>query len=224
MSVIVAPQRPSVKPPPPMLLYSLTPELEETLKLRWLSRLTRIISKNSESIYFEESPLLAEFRAARSSQTRVSESNNSSTVADTDNISDTFALYDSLIPFSTYADYYPYISRLFTSHQSQCPPNLLSPGLPVFVAHTSGTTGAEKKYPKYPHPMYTPSAATAINLTCKLTSFRYYDTVSLKDGDGMTAIPVCPFSTGLQRTALGVYPKDDGMLKPLKGASHLKCI
>lgn len=199
--------------PPPMPLPFLTSELKESLQSRWISLLDQIITKNTESIYFKNAPLLAEFRLARSSGSTGSEHNKRS---DNDNNTDTFLLHDSLVPFSTYKDYYPYVSRLLTD-QSQCPPNLLSPGLPIFIAHTSGTTGAHKNFPKYPHPVYTPRDTTA-KLTCKLTSFRYYGTVSVQDGNDTKEIPICPFSIGLQRTKASMSLKDDEMIKSRKGA------
>jgi hypothetical protein len=209
---------PAINPPAP--LQTLTPELASSLKERTQSTLSTIISRNKNTKFFHEAPLLPAFRDALSVDQTV--------------VLDTFY---KLVPLSTYAAYQPFVSRFFTSSStsnrnsttnavtSTDAADLLSPGLPEFIAHSSGTTGgALKHFPKYKHEQYKPTtqvSASQLTMTiCGINSLRLSKVLDVvedqDDGSRITIkrIPVCLMSSGGMREYLGITVDDDDTLMP----------
>ena len=133
---------------PPQPILALTPDLKERLEKRTKTNLLQILSKLSGSIFFQEAPALAALR----------------NVPDSSDNDEELLLYNNFlshVPLTTYEDYQPFVARFFDNNNNNNKPlrlsdvnNLLSPGLPTFIAHTSGTSGGHikhfLKYPKNP--------------------------------------------------------------------------
>ncbi|EGO19354.1 hypothetical protein SERLADRAFT_479847 [Serpula lacrymans var. lacrymans S7.9] len=118
------------------------------------------------------------------------------------------------VPLSVYKDYHPFVSRLF---EEPCTvsnvENLMAPGIPYFIAHSSGTSnGVTKHFPKYRHPehMSTSTAGTMAasnpvskhgGKNCIAFSLGHRQVVQPLDHEGNIArrIPVCLMSTGTVR-------------------------
>jgi len=65
--------------------------------------------------------------------------------------------FTTFVPFTTYDDYLPYLSKVAEASLLRVSDvrDLLAPGLPTFIAHSSGTSGAGAKYfLKYPNLRY----------------------------------------------------------------------
>jgi hypothetical protein len=64
-----------------------------------------------------------------------------------------FLKFFSCVPFTTYEDYQPFVARLLDTEFPRLSDvnHLLSPGLPSYIIHSSGTSGNRfKHFPKYP--------------------------------------------------------------------------
>ncbi|KAI6151501.1 GH3 auxin-responsive promoter-domain-containing protein, partial [Pisolithus tinctorius] len=119
---------------------------------RALDVLSYLVKTNSATTYFKESDVLSRFRLAAK---------------------ELFEVYHNNVALSVYEDYLPFISRFFEQPcKKSSVENLMAPGLPCFIAHSSGTSGgATKHFPKYRHPdhmsMSTSEAMKMSNPTSK---------------------------------------------------------
>jgi hypothetical protein len=192
--------------PPPVL--SLTPELKCSLRERIESSLIRLITKNSETIFFRDSTLLSDFRRAN---THSKDTQSQAISAEHDEkLIDAFY---SAIPLSSYDEYRPFISRFFD--ESPCPAsavrNLLSPGFPDFIAQSSGTSGSKFKFfPRYPNTQsssYVPDGVRyCVFVNVGIT--RVLDVVG-EGGENEWRIPVTTITSGNMRRRMRIELGDD---------------
>ncbi|KAJ3134871.1 hypothetical protein HK101_004296 [Irineochytrium annulatum] len=138
------------------LVTRLTPELRASLEERHCSVLRYLVDTNSKTVYWREGELLTKFKAAIDADEELG-----ALMAKGDSSANTIlaSRFASSVPLSTYDDMKPFIAR-FSSRSSSQPTinksdvvDLLAPGLPFFIAHSSATTGGtQKHFPKYNHP------------------------------------------------------------------------
>ncbi|EIW81168.1 hypothetical protein CONPUDRAFT_82204 [Coniophora puteana RWD-64-598 SS2] len=208
---------------PPVLNYEdsptpiteLTPELAESLRKRSHTVLSYLVATNSKSIFFNEYEPLAAFRDALDGQVP-------------DDVDD---LFSKTVELSEYNDYLPFVDRFFQKDVKVADvENLMAPGLPYFIAHSSGTSGGKTKhFPKYQHPkhMSTSTAQTmaASNPTsktggknCVVYSLGYMDVVKPLDENGEVAkhITVCLMSSGTIRMHTGMDQPRDAFYQKMK--------
>ncbi|KIJ64579.1 hypothetical protein HYDPIDRAFT_111943 [Hydnomerulius pinastri MD-312] len=193
---------------PPVPIATLTPELVDSLHKRTQAVLSYLVQTNSVSAYFKQSDVLSDFRNALS----LTEDRHMGAVQS--NPETLFQTYHENVALSVYEHYLPFVSRLFEQPcKSSAVENLMAPGLPYFIAHSSGTSGgATKHFPKYRHPehMSTSTSQTmqASNPTsknggknCIVYSLGYRQVVTSVNEDGGVdrQMPVCLMSTGTIR-------------------------
>ncbi|EIW76081.1 hypothetical protein CONPUDRAFT_85240 [Coniophora puteana RWD-64-598 SS2] len=143
----------------------LSPELRDSLKRRTEDTLLHIIEKNRYTQWASKSPELQSFREALEHQGSRAESPTTPTPTPTPNTTPTVDVvefdremllenYRDHIPLTTYPAYEPFVSKLMDPEVTEDEvKDLLSPGLPFFVACSSATSGKVPKYfPKYIHP------------------------------------------------------------------------
>ncbi|KAI6042179.1 GH3 auxin-responsive promoter [Pisolithus marmoratus] len=210
---------------PPAPITSLTPELEERLRQQALDVLLYLVKTNSVTTYFKESSILPQFRAVLG----LSHSNQLGALGHSAN--ELFEIFDSNVGLSVYEDYLPVISRFFEQPCNKASvENLMAPGLPVFIAHSSGTSGGKTKYfPKYRHPdhMSRAMAETArlanpqsrnAGKNCITFSLAYRQIVTPlnEDGDVAKRIPVCLLTSGLGRIENDMPVERDAFAATLK--------
>lgn len=197
---------------PPAPISGLTPELTAAVKERVENNLSSLLDKLSKTVFYKKSSALAAVRDA----------GDPSLVNDDGQLLQRF--YRDM-PFTSYDDYSSYVSRFFTQPCLQSDVgDLLAPGLPVFLAHTSGTSGSAPKYfPKYPNPLYAPSPwnspdAPRISM-CGFNAIRLNKLVEIVDDNGQVVedLPVTNVSNGGMRQYLGIGPKDDEKIIDEKG-------
>jgi len=180
----------------PVHLQTLTPALAAALESRTQSTLLDLLTRNRGTKYFNESPLLASYRS----------------LLHNDDLLDLF--YKS-VPLSSYLAYKPFIARFLAPNPNASDlTDLLAPGLPEFISHSSGTSGgAVKHFPKYRHAQYTPAGQpSAKQLTmsiCGINSLRYSQVLHIVDLEKggepvIKKVPVCLMSCGGLRQYLGV--------------------
>jgi hypothetical protein len=133
----------------------------------------------------------------------------------------------SHVPFTTYEDYQPFIARFLDNKSPRLSDvnNLLSPGLPAFIAHSSGTSGGHlKHFLKYPDPRRLGRRWDNPDVPgFKLCSFSLLNIdrwIKVVDGDGDTVkdIPVSIATAGGTRLRLGIGPMDDAKIIDKKGS------
>ena len=129
---------------------------------------------------------------------------------------------------STYEDYQPFVARLLDTEFPKLSDvnNLLSPGLPAYIAHSSGTSGGRFKcFPKYPVPSGLDRRWDSPDVPgFKLCRFIFlhldrWQQVADDDGRAIQDIPVTPVVNGTARFCLGMGfgPKDDAKIIDKKG-------
>ncbi|KAI5985505.1 GH3 auxin-responsive promoter [Pisolithus albus] len=210
---------------PPAPITSLTPELVQRLREQALDVLSYLVKTNSTTTYFKESDVLPQFRAAL----RLSDGDQLDALDYS--ASELFEIYHNNVGLSVYEDYLPVISRFFEQPCNKSSvENLMAPGLPLFIAHSSGTSGGAAKYfPKYRHPehMSRAMAETArlanpqsnnAGKNCITFSLAYRQVVTPLDEDGDIAkhIPVCLLTSGLGRIENRLPVEKDALSATLK--------
>ncbi|KAI6094510.1 GH3 auxin-responsive promoter [Pisolithus sp. B1] len=215
---------------PPAPITSLTPELTERLRGRALDVLSYLVKTNSTTTYFKKSDVLSQFRAAL--HLRDGSDNGLQQAVDlTCSAKELFDVYHSNVALSVYEDYLPFISRFFDQPcKRSSVENLMAPGLPSFIAHSSGTSGgATKHFPKYRHPdhmsMSTSEAMRMSNPTsksggknCIMYSLGYRQLVAplSEDGDVDGQIPVCLMTSGVIRVSNNMVVERDAIYSAIK--------
>lgn len=218
LSAIFAP----LDPPAPLL--ELPHELQQQAKSRIQRNLAQIVKRQSGTVFYKESAALSGLRSALGESTQGEPLH----VPDTDE--EIFQKFSRNVPFTSYDDYYPYVSRLIgeAPHVSEIE-HLLAPGLPDFVARTTGTTGQRKYFPKYPKrvarnlPRWdTPEASMRVKIAqFTMLSMRQFIPVTGRDGETLRRIPLTIFSIGSHRRTLGIGPEDDDDIATKKGEIDL---
>ncbi|KAH7885483.1 GH3 auxin-responsive promoter [Phlebopus sp. FC_14] len=194
---------------PPTPITTLTPELIAALRERTQTVLSYLAQTNSISTYFKESEILSSFRDALHS------TDDGDQLASTlSNPEKLFQTYHDNVALSVYEHYLPFVSRFFEqSCKTSSVENLMAPGLPYFIAHSSGTSGgATKHFPKYRHPEHmststsqTMQASNPVSKhggkNCIVYSLGYRQVISAlnEDGEVDRRMPVCLMSTGTIR-------------------------
>ena len=197
-------------PPSPILDLS-DSELRNAVKDRTEKNLLCLLDKLSSTVFYKQSSALAALRDAKESRA---------------NGDGELQHFFSTVPFTSYDDYSPFVSRFFAQPCGKSAvDNLLAPGLPLFLAHTSGTSGSAPKYfPKYPSPQFTRSPwnspdAPKISM-CGFNSLRISRLVEIVDDDKQLVadLPVTIISSGGLRYYLGIEPRDDDKILDQKGS------
>ncbi|KAI6096843.1 GH3 auxin-responsive promoter [Pisolithus sp. B1] len=210
---------------PPTPITSLTPELVQQLREQALDVLSYLVKTNSATTYFKESDVLPQFRAA------LHLTDGSHKGVRDYSAKELFEIYHNNVGLSVYKDYLPTIARFFEHPCNKSSvENLMVPGLPVFIAHSSGTSGGAAKYfPKYRHPEHM-SRATAETVrhaipqssnagkNCIIFSLACRQVVTPLDEDGDIAkhIPVCLLTSGLGRMENNMLVEEDAFSATLK--------
>lgn len=210
-------------PPTPILI--LPHQLRQQAKIRIQNNLSRLVKKLSGTVFYSSSPSLSTLKSS------LGEAGPGISIDVPDTDEQIYNKFFKNTPFTSYNDYYPYVSRfLEESCQASEIEHLLAPGLPDFVAHTSGTSGSAFKYfPKYPSPLYSnrphwDSAQAA--QTVKLGQFstlgaKQFIRVRGHDGQALPSIPLTILTSGWFRMYLGIGPEDDADVVTKKGAVHI---
>ena len=215
---------------PPAPLKNVSPELRRSLQERVERNLITLVTRLSPSRFYHESAPLHHLRDALGTP-------GIGASLDAEGKDILAAYYDS-VPLTTYSDYAPYVARFIPAPDTHAVSrvadvrHLLAPGLPAYVAYSSGTTGSAAKYfLKYPSTVYkparwdTPEAASRHNkLTCNLACIRLSKVVRLLDDADLgekehndVCIPVAQVSAGGLRTYLGIGPTEDAHLANHQG-------
>ena len=206
-------------PPPPLL--ALTPELKKSLEKQAKATLFQFLTKLLGTIFFHDAPALATLRNALGD-------GYSPLSPDGSENYELLPKFFSSVPFTTYEDYQPFVARLLDTEFPKLSDvnNLLFPGLPAYIIHSSGTSGGRFKYfLKYPIP-----SALGPSLQWdspdvpgfKLCRFNFLNLNRWKqvvddDGHAIQDIPVTIASTGTVRFRWGIGPKDDAKIIDKKG-------
>ncbi|KAH7909127.1 GH3 auxin-responsive promoter [Hygrophoropsis aurantiaca] len=196
---------PSRVPPPTDVL---TLELSDQLKQRTEGLLTRLIKTNLCTRYVRESPIFSDFLRAIE---------NSCSPAATDAGHNTNEIlnetlleaYRTTIPLSTYDSYKPFVNKFLErpcKHDEV--KDLFAPGLPYFIAESSGTSGNSAKiFAKYRHPPGTSASPQGLGgKVCGVYSLTHQHVVEVQgaDAETLTRFPVCLSSTGTIRMLHGM--------------------
>ncbi|KAF5316053.1 hypothetical protein D9619_006900 [Psilocybe cf. subviscida] len=200
---------------PPAPILEVPSELKEQAKARIQSNLAQLVKKLSGTIFYNDSPCLSNLKVSLGGSVPGKPVDIADSVTDED-ICEMFVKY---VPFTIHDDYQPYISKLLTNEPCQLNDieHLLAPGLPNFVAHTSGTTGSPKYFPKYPNPLFwnhsrwdSTEAAKSVKLG-QFGTFCFKRLISVmgRDGESLPGIPVTIVSSGHSRAYLGIGTDDD---------------
>ena len=204
-------------PPPPLL--ALTPELQESSEKRAKNTLCQILSKIVGTIFFQEAPALATLRSALGGAYKHLSPDGSENY-------ELLYKFFSYVPSTIYEDYRPFVARLMDNEFPRLSDvnNLLSSGLPSYIAHSTGTSGGRfKHFPKYPDPKSTSLRWDSPDIPqlklCRLTLLNLNHWKQAVDDDGHTIqdIPVTIVSTGTIRFQLGIGPMDDAKIIDKKG-------
>ena len=127
----------------------------------------------------------------------------------------------SHVSFTTYKDYQPFVSRFLDNKSPRLSDvnNLLSPGLPTFIAHSSGTSGGQlKHFLKYPIPgrlgRRWDNPDVAPFKICSFSLLNIDRLIKIVDNDWGTVqdIPVIIATAGGTRLRLGIGPTDDAKI------------
>ncbi|KAF9219101.1 hypothetical protein BS17DRAFT_718629 [Gyrodon lividus] len=206
--------------PPDSVLH---PQLAASVKERSLRSFLEILKANSITTFFQEAPNLRAFRESLAGEmTETSFADDSS-----------YALYRRTVPVMTYEEYQPFILRFQEFVEPDVVSvskvmNLFAPGLPAFIAHSSGASGGlPKLFAGYGAHSNGTRACCAIvenarpktdGTICVIGSLLTKKILTLVEPNGklVIRIPVCTASTGIARVHGGRDVVDDRALLPLK--------
>ncbi|KAF9221101.1 hypothetical protein BS17DRAFT_768874 [Gyrodon lividus] len=199
-------------PASPVPCRSLTLKLRELLAERTDRLLLRIVRANLNTQYASQSPSLAEFR-------------NVITPHGTEVDGTLLQGFRNHVPLMDYESYKPFVARF---DEQPCKEseveNLFAPGLPVYLAVSSSTSGkAPKTFAKYHHiAKEVPPARPTLNLreakgpTARVSYYGYRELKEVERNSGQVAkrIPVCIASGGMMRMRSGWSIDDDESRMP----------
>ncbi|KAF9219104.1 hypothetical protein BS17DRAFT_761510 [Gyrodon lividus] len=202
----------------------LLPRFAATVKERSLRSFLEILNANTITTFFQEAPNLRAFREA------LVRDNTEPLFAD----DSSYDLYRRTVPVMTYEEYRPFVLRFQEFVEPDVVPvskvtNLFAPGIPAFIAHSSGTSGGLPKwfakYGLHPNGRRTCCAIvekvrpkTTDGTLCVISSLltKKVLTLAASNGEPVVRIPVCPVSTGTARVHSGRGVLNDRYLLPLK--------
>ena len=205
---------------PPQPLLALTSDLKERLEERTKTNLFRILFKLSGTIFFQEAPVLATLRDALG---------NTHTPLLPDGSENHQLLHKFLshVPLTAYENYQQFVARFLDKKSPRLSDvnNLLSPGLPTFITHSSGTSGGNLKYfLKYPnHGRLMRRWDNPDIPEFKICSFSLINidrSIKIVDGNGATVqnIPVSIATAIGNRLRIGIGFMDDAKIIDKKGS------
>ncbi|KAF8888220.1 GH3 auxin-responsive promoter [Infundibulicybe gibba] len=183
-------------------LQTLSAQHVEQLKRRVCGTLSYIVNTNSNTTYFRNAPLLSRYRTELRLDPALAQGTSAPEVD--------LNTFTGSVPLSTYEDYRSYISRFMENPCLQSSvDSLLAPGLPTFIATSSGTSGSSAKYfPKYAHPRNIDQALVTSMVAgvpevdgptrCIVFSLRYTHILDVLDGQEV--VKKIPFSLGTAGT------------------------
>jgi len=205
---------------PPQPLLALTSDLKERSEKRSKANLFQILSKLSGTIFFQEAPALVTLRdALRDAHIPL--------LPDGSENHELLQNFLSYVPFTTYEDYQPFVARFLDNKSPRLSDvnNLLSPGLPAFIAHSSGTSGGHlKHFLKYPNPgrlgrrWDNPDVPPFKICSFTLLNIDRWIKVVDDDDGAVQDIPVSIATAGGTRLRLGIGPMDDAKIIDKKGS------
>ncbi|KAH7909004.1 GH3 auxin-responsive promoter [Hygrophoropsis aurantiaca] len=171
-------------------IITLTPELQVQLKEHTEGLLNNIIHTNLRTRFVQEFDGLRKFRDAFE-------------LLKDHSAHETWECYRDSVPLTNYSTYEPFISRFLAEPcREDDVKDILSPGLPFFIAKSSGTSGkAAKLFPKYRHfigtaPSRNPTAAKG----CHILSMTYLQVIDVLRNEGnSTKVVVTASSSGTVR-------------------------
>ncbi|KAH7903938.1 GH3 auxin-responsive promoter [Hygrophoropsis aurantiaca] len=180
---------------------SLSPELQIRLKERTEGFLNDIINTNLQTRFVQEFDGMREFRDAieplkdRSAH-------------------EAWECYRDSVPLTNYDAYEPFISRFLAEPcREEDVKDLLSPGLPFFLAKSSGTSGkAAKLFPRYHFHItnVAPGQSPFTTITCHIVSMTYLQVIDVLRNEGKSAkIIVTTSSSGKVRMHYGLGTEKD---------------
>ena len=207
------------KPLAPTLMLSA--DLQARVKQRAEGNLCKIIAKLSGAVFYSDSPALQPLRsilgeAGPGKPLIIAEEDEPQAIQQ----------FCASVPFTTYVDYLPYVSKVAETSQARLSDvrDLLAPGLPIFVAHSSGTSGAGLKYfLKYPNPRYIGAHWDEPGphqiMMSGISAIRLNSVTVIVDDDGglVDEIPITTISSGGLRAYMGIGPRDDDKIVSEKG-------
>ena len=204
----------------PQPLLALTSVLKERLEERTKANLFQILSKTLGTIFFEESPALVTLRGALDDA-------HIPLLSDGSENHELFQNFLFHVPFTTYEDYQPLVARFLDNKSPRLSDvnNLLAPGLPAFIAHTSGTSGGHlKHFLKYPKlgrlTRRWDNPDVAPFTICSFSIINIDRRIKVVDADGGTVqdIPVSIATAVGNRLRIGIGPMDDAKIIDKKGS------
>ena len=205
----------SSNPPQPVL--ALTSDLKERLEKRTKANLSQLLSKLSGTIFFQEAPALATLR-------NVLGDAYTPLLPDSSENHELLCKFFSHVPLTTYEDYRPFVARFLDSKSPRLSDvnNLLAPGLPTFIAYSSGTSGGHlKHFLKYPSPgrmgRRWDSPDTSRFKICSFSFLNVDRWIKVVDGETVEDIPVSIATAGGNRLHLGIGPLDNEKIIDKKG-------
>ncbi|KAF8870184.1 GH3 auxin-responsive promoter [Infundibulicybe gibba] len=218
---------------PPLIatsvLQTLSAQQTEQVKLRVCGTLSFIVNTNSNTTYFRDAPLLARYRAELWLDARHDSATPGTSMVEVD-----LSTFTRSVPLSTYEDYRPYISRFMENPGLQSSvSSLLAPGLPTFIAASSGTSRSIAKYfPKYAHLKSMDHAAVtsmAVSIPeldgatkCAMFGLQYAHTLDMLDGQEQAkVIPVSFGSAGIFRGRSGWKIENDPEFVKTRLSGHV---
>jgi hypothetical protein len=189
------------------------------VKQRVEKNLCDIIAKLSGTVFYGDSPVLGSLRSVLGE----AGAGNPLVIAEGGEPQFVIQQFHASVPFTTYDDYVPYVSKVAESSPVRLSDvrDLLAPGLPIFVAHSSGTSGGGVKYfLKYPNPRYVGPRWDQLSIHMSGISAVCLNSVTgVVDSDGglVQEIPITTISSGGLRTYMGIGPRDDDKIVSEKG-------
>ncbi|KAH7889088.1 GH3 auxin-responsive promoter [Phlebopus sp. FC_14] len=202
---------------PPCPDVILLPHTVESVKDRSLKLLADIFRANSSTTFYREALHLHDLR------------NSGEDPLAADTVDTLYGIYRRTVPMMTYEDYRPFFTRFRDCAPVSEVKDLFAPGLPSFIAHSSGTSGGvPKRFAKYmrvPHGhrgccaiMGTLKPTIPDGTLCIISSMTAKGVMVLTDssGDPTARIMICTVSSGTARIHNGHDIMNDHRLLPVK--------
>ncbi|KAH7909123.1 GH3 auxin-responsive promoter [Hygrophoropsis aurantiaca] len=170
-------------------LAILSPDLQIQLKERTEGLLNEIINTNLQTRFVQEYDGLRKFRDG----IKLLKDRSAHEVQE---------CYHDSVPLTNYGAYEPFISKFLAEPcREEDVKDLLSPGLPFFIAKSSGTAGkAAKLFPKYRHFAGAPSRNRFTAKTCHILAMTYLRVIDvLGNEENPTKVIMTTVTSGMMR-------------------------
>lgn len=203
---------------------TLTPELSHRLREQVETTLVQLIRKNRHTRYVSESPVFSDFRGALDTL------GDASDVVQDESLLECFR---ATIPLTGYDSYEPFVNKLVTPGSRETDvKDMFSPGLPYFIASSSGTSGKKAKlFAKYRHAArsslqdvdeHANPVSTQGGKNCIVYSLAYQNVVEVIGDEGTTVgqFPITSMSSGVIRMQYDLRVDKDPWVITLTGMLH----